>query len=65
MVADWVDDSADSPTVLLVNRVDLDCARAYRLCYERIRIGYGWDHSNGATAKRLGPEVSHAPEILR
>jgi hypothetical protein len=40
-VAKRVDYSAGTPTVLLMNGIDLDCARAHRLCYERIRIRNG------------------------
>jgi len=41
MVAKRVEHSAGAPTVLLVHRIHLDCARAYRLCDECIRIRNG------------------------
>ncbi len=58
VVAEGIDDSADSPVIWLVSdRHDYCRTRSYSACEHGVRVGDNEDHAHGRASESLGAEV--------
>jgi len=58
MMTEGIDYAADAPAMFIADRVDLGCAGFQGALEQRVGIGDGENHANGAAAERFRAEVA-------